>query len=144
MIDFERGIFIRCSTYLCIHSLILVCALTGDQTHNLGALGWCSNQLSNPARIILTQFLNYYTPKIHLKHKYKKVLLRTCETVNTFYIKCVPAELKVSMHDFIQWERQERKRGGSLQMELLTHLFKGVHTVFICREEQINIWLLIF
>lgn len=28
-----------CSTYWCIHSFILVCALTGDGTHNLRALG---------------------------------------------------------------------------------------------------------
>lgn len=41
---------ICCSTHLCIHRLILVCALTGDWTHNVGVLGWCSNQLSYPAR----------------------------------------------------------------------------------------------
>ena len=39
-----------CSTYLCIHWLILVCALMGDQTCNLGVSGWCSNQLSYLAR----------------------------------------------------------------------------------------------
>ena len=44
-IDFrERGerreTLICCFTYyLCIHLLIFVCALTGDWTHNLGALG---------------------------------------------------------------------------------------------------------
>ena len=35
-----------CSTYLCIHWLILTCTLTGDQTYNLGILVQCSNQLS--------------------------------------------------------------------------------------------------
>ena len=45
-----RKILICSSTYLCIYWLILVCALTGDWTHNLGVLGWCSNQLSYPAR----------------------------------------------------------------------------------------------
>ena len=37
------------STYLCIHWWLLVCALTGDQTQNLGVLGQCSNQLSYQA-----------------------------------------------------------------------------------------------
>ena len=31
-----------CSTYLCIYCLILVCALTRDQTPNLAILGWPS------------------------------------------------------------------------------------------------------
>ena len=39
-----------CSTYLCIHLLIPICALTGDWTCNLGILGRCSNQLSYPAK----------------------------------------------------------------------------------------------
>ena len=47
---------IYCSTYLCIHWLILVCALTRDQTHNLGVLGRCSNQLSHPVRASVTLF----------------------------------------------------------------------------------------
>ena len=46
----DRQTLICCSTYLCIHWLILVCALIGYQTHNLGVLGWCPNQLSYPAR----------------------------------------------------------------------------------------------
>ena len=33
-----------------IHWLILLCSLIRDQTHNLGTSGWCSNQLSYPAR----------------------------------------------------------------------------------------------
>ena len=41
-----RKTSICCPTYLCIHWLLLVCALTRDQTHNLGVLGQCSNQLS--------------------------------------------------------------------------------------------------
>ena len=40
-----------CSTYLCIHSLILICALDGgSDSHNLGISEWCSNQLSHLAR----------------------------------------------------------------------------------------------
>ena len=35
----ERETLICYSTNLCTHSLILVCAMAGDQTHNLGVLG---------------------------------------------------------------------------------------------------------
>ena len=41
----EREISTCCSTYLCIHWLILVCPLTGDQTCNLGESGWRSTEL---------------------------------------------------------------------------------------------------
>ena len=44
------GTLICGSTYLCIHWLILLCALTGDQTHDFGILGQHSNQLSYSAR----------------------------------------------------------------------------------------------
>ena len=37
---------ICCSTYICIHSLLLACAPTGQQSHNLGIPGGCSKQLS--------------------------------------------------------------------------------------------------
>ena len=43
----KKNTSICCSSYLFIHSLILVCALTEDQTHNLGVLEERSNQLSN-------------------------------------------------------------------------------------------------
>ena len=46
----DRQTSICCSTYLCLYWLILVCALTRDQTHNLGVSRQCSNQLSYPAR----------------------------------------------------------------------------------------------
>ena len=46
----ERETSIRCSTYLHIHWLLLICALTGDQTCNRGVSGRRSNQLSYPAR----------------------------------------------------------------------------------------------
>ena len=46
----ETETLICCCTYLCVHWLILVCALTGDQTHNFGILGACSNQLNYLAR----------------------------------------------------------------------------------------------
>ena len=41
----KREASICCSAYLCIHPLLLVCALIGDQTCNPGILGWCANQL---------------------------------------------------------------------------------------------------
>ena len=41
-------------TYLCIHWLILTCALTGDQTCNLGELGGRFNQMSCTARALHT------------------------------------------------------------------------------------------
>lgn len=53
---------ICCSTQLCIHCLILVCALTArDRTHNLGALGRHSDQLSHPARAILLVSLHLFS-----------------------------------------------------------------------------------
>ena len=42
----QRETSICCSTYLCIHWLILVCALSRDQIPNLSVLGWHCNQLS--------------------------------------------------------------------------------------------------
>ena len=35
---------ICCSTYLCIHWMILVCALIGNWTHSCGVMGWCSRE----------------------------------------------------------------------------------------------------
>ena len=46
----EGEIEIHCSIYLCIHWLLLVCALTRDQTCNLGISQRPSNQLSYLAR----------------------------------------------------------------------------------------------
>ena len=53
----ERETLISCSTYLYIHWLTLACALPGDQTHNLGASGQCSNQLKLLARANLYLFI---------------------------------------------------------------------------------------
>lgn len=39
-----------CSACLCIHWLLLVCALPGDRTHSLGVWGWHANSLKYPAR----------------------------------------------------------------------------------------------
>ena len=73
----EKGTLICCSTYLYIHWLILICALTGDQTHNLGVLGQHSNQLNHPDRknhvTILIKFLQQWNDK-HKTIKKKKVL----------------------------------------------------------------------
>lgn len=41
-----------------MHSLVdLVCAQTRDQTHRLGALGWCSDHLINLAMVSLLEAL---------------------------------------------------------------------------------------
>ena len=47
----EREVSTCFSTHLCIHWLILACALTRDWTCNLGTSECCSNHLSCPARI---------------------------------------------------------------------------------------------
>ena len=52
----KRETLICFSTYLCIHGLIPVCAVTRQQTCKLGVLGRCSNQLSYPAKAIGTFF----------------------------------------------------------------------------------------
>ena len=74
----EREREICCSTYLCIHWLLLVCSLTWDLTHNLGIWGWHSNCLSYPARtdfslsVVLTTLTNLsFCPsnlKCHTSH----------------------------------------------------------------------------
>ena len=52
----ERETSIYCSAHLHIHWLILVCALSMDQTCDLGASGQHSNQLIQPARDIKSSF----------------------------------------------------------------------------------------
>ena len=50
-----------CSTHLCIHWSVLVCALTRDWTLNLGILGQCSNQLSYLVRAsIIVEYLPFH------------------------------------------------------------------------------------
>ena len=58
--DAEREKPICFSLYLCIYCLILVCALTEDWTCNLGVWGWCSNQLSCPAKTHSDFYLSYF------------------------------------------------------------------------------------
>lgn len=43
-----------CSICLCIHWLILVCALTGDWTCKIGILGWCSLARVNCLHLIFS------------------------------------------------------------------------------------------
>ena len=54
----EREASICCSTYLCIHHLILVYTLTGDRTHRFSILRLHSNQLSYVARAAAATFKN--------------------------------------------------------------------------------------
>ena len=54
LLDFEREREkhqLVVNTYLCIHWLILACALTRVQTRSLSTSGRCSNQLSYLARV---------------------------------------------------------------------------------------------
>ena len=64
----EGGIPLCRSIYLRIHWLILACALTGDQTCNLGVLGH-SNQLNYPARATLASLTHFHTSMIFSKCK---------------------------------------------------------------------------
>ena len=50
LIKVERETSVCCSTYLCTHWLILLCALTRYRTCNIGVSGWHFNKLSYPAR----------------------------------------------------------------------------------------------
>ena len=54
----ERETPICSSTRVRIHWFSPVCALTWDQTHNLGKSGQCSNPLSSPARAQIFFLLN--------------------------------------------------------------------------------------
>ena len=66
---------ICCSTYLCIHWLILVCALTGDPTCNLDIWGQHANQLSYLTRACAEFFLNfilYFKKSVFQKKTHKQ------------------------------------------------------------------------
>ena len=65
----KRETSICCYAYLCINWLIFLHALTWDQTHNLGALGWCFNQLNHPARAKACCFLKNNQTKIILHQR---------------------------------------------------------------------------
>ena len=69
-----RETAVGCSTYLCIHWLLLVCALIGDQTCNLGTWGQCSNQLSYSARTLLGFLLRLHWICIVSNHKHDIVI----------------------------------------------------------------------
>ena len=72
----ERETLIYCSNYLCIHLLLLACALTGDQTyHSLGVSGQHSHQLNYPPGPIIC-FFNGKSIKIR-KWKIRKQYLIT-------------------------------------------------------------------
>ena len=54
--EIKRETLICCSTYPCIHLLLLVCVLTGDRTHKPCVSGQCSNLLSYLASTMLLLF----------------------------------------------------------------------------------------
>ena len=56
----ERETLIYGSTYGCIRLLLLVCAITTDQTHNLDIAGQCSSQLSNQGYMARANIVNFF------------------------------------------------------------------------------------
>ena len=67
-------------TYSCIHWLILICALTGDRTHNLCVSGQCSDQLSYLARAN-SELCNYAYSCVFSLFSYVSVsCIRPCHT----------------------------------------------------------------
>ena len=62
----ERKTLLCCSTYLCIHSLFLICVLTGDRTHKLGVWGQGSKQLARAESL----FSVYVLCSVYFDHYY--------------------------------------------------------------------------
>ena len=62
-LTWERERNIGLSAYLCIHRLLLVCALTGAWTHDPGVSGQRSNCLSYPARAWVS-FISFSCPAV--------------------------------------------------------------------------------
>ena len=74
-----------------IHWLILVCALTGDWTHNLGVPGWCSNQMSHPDRVgEPTLNTLAYIPKSGHANSYGNSIFNYFRAVIVFFTTSVP------------------------------------------------------
>ena len=61
----EKKISPCCSTCLCIHGLILACALTGDRTYSFGVPGQRSNRVSHPARARPPSWSSFPKQSVH-------------------------------------------------------------------------------
>ena len=88
----ERKTLIYCSTYLCIHWLVFVCALTGDWTHNLGISGQCSNQLS-------------YRFKKKKQHSFLSVLSLSFLPPSTPYLLLICPQEQYKRNIFLMYQR---------------------------------------
>ena len=66
----KQKTLIWCSTYLYIHWLLLVCALTRGWTHNCDALEWCSNQLSHLPGYILSLYWGLIRVQSHTQSRW--------------------------------------------------------------------------
>ena len=67
----ERHTHIILIFHLFRHLLVGSCMCPEDQTYKLGILGWCSNQLSDPARVRVGDFCSrtFHAEKQHGSHK---------------------------------------------------------------------------
>ena len=80
-----------CSIYLCTHWLLFICALTRDQTHNLGLSGQHSNQQSYPARVMYFHIYHcdgYFHVSTWLGHAAQMLSQRSASldiSVNVFF-----------------------------------------------------------
>ena len=83
---------ICCSTYLCIHWFILVCALTLDLTRNFGVSG-CSNQLSHLDRAKLHSFTCGYL--VSPASFVEKTLLFPLFSLGTLKEDCLTIDVRV-------------------------------------------------
>lgn len=64
--EWEREGKTCCFTHPCPHWLIILCALTRDQIHNLSALEQCSNQWSYPSRAQFYFFITFWFKCLHV------------------------------------------------------------------------------
>ena len=81
---FERETLTCCSTYLYIQWMLLVCALTGDRTCNLGVSGWSSNQQSSSVYYEhkMFTFTHLWSKQLYFKINYSLSPLTTIFKVN--------------------------------------------------------------
>ena len=89
--DRERETRMCYFTHLCVHWLILVRALNGDQAYTIGMWGWCPNKLSYPARAI-GYFLNMVL-----------FVLTKILKGNRLMKRCIHFQIFLNITDIIQW-----------------------------------------
>ena len=85
---------ICCSTYLRIRWLILACALTSDQTHNLGISGQYSNLLSYLARAIYVILTN---ADYAVLWTYDSLLFSPCWPTTDYFVLYIITNIPLSI-----------------------------------------------